>query len=303
MELRFKKINNQSTSGLVNWLKGFKEIQPSLLLEVDLGEQSFIAKCFPPEKSIVKYSKITFADAGFELTSINDNDGNAITDWANSYGNKFESAGRIKIGIYEILSKFIDVVSMFSEVDHTMTIKFDICNDVKYIQDPTKKTYTEYQGETIQLKSVSLTMNIKCSVINEFFYKCDDDTFMNVVCFIKESIKFALTSETIANLIKISSVFTVNKSRDTIKFYSKQENDKWALYAYDETNGAYDYLLGYYTEGDMCETSTVIFRENFINATKGINGEISITLDTKNSSRMLIDSHASKIVVAAVQNR
>ena len=47
----------------------------------------------------------------------------------------------------------------------------------------------------------------------------------------------------------------------------------------------------------------MIFRENFINATKGINGIIRITLDTQNSSRILIDAGTSKIVVAAVQNR
>lgn len=302
MELKFKQINN-STSNFVTWLKGFKEIQPSLLLEVDLVEKEFVAKCFPPEKSIVKYSRISFEDAGYELMFINDNDGNEITNWQETHGNAFPSANRVKVGIYNILSKFIDVFATFSESEHTMSIKFDVSNNVRYIQD-SKNVYTEYQAEQITLHSISLTMNIRCSVISEYFYRCDDDTFMKIVCFIKESVVFELSSETISNLIKISSVFTIDKSRDSIKFYSKQaENGNWALYAYDETNNAYDYLLGYYLEGNACETSTVIFRENFLNATKGLNGNIKITLDTQNSSRMLIDSGSSKIVVAAVQNR
>lgn len=303
MELKFKQINNTSVN-FVTWLKGFKEIQPNLLLEVDLIENAFVAKCFPPEKSIVKYSKISFEDAGYELMFINDNEGNEIKDWGNSdFGKAFPSASRVKVGIYNILSKFIDVFATFSESAHTMSIKFDVCNNVKYIQD-SKNIYTEYQGETITLHSISLTMNIKCSVLSEYFYKCDDETFMNVVCFIKESEIFELTSETLNNLIKISSVFTIDKSRDSIKFYSKKtEEGRWALYAYDATNGAYDYLLGYYTEGNECETSTVVFRENFLNATKGINGIIKITLDTQNSSRILIEAETSKIVVAAVQNK
>ena len=303
MELKFKQINN-STANFVAWLKGFKDIQPNLLLEVDLVEKAFVAKCFPPEKSIVKYSRITFEDAGYELMFINDNEGNEVNDWTgSSYGTAFPSASRVKVGIYNILSKFIDVFATFSESEHIMSIKFDVCNNVKYIQD-SKNIYTEYQAETITLHSMSLTLNIKCSVLSEYFYKCDDDTFMNIVCYIKESEIFELTSETISNLIKISSVFTIDKSRDAIKFYSKKADDgNWALYAYDESNNAYDYLLGYYTEGNACETSTVIFRENFINATKGINGIIRITLDTQNSSRILIDAGTSKIVVAAVQNR
>ena len=77
MELKFKQINN-STANFVAWLKGFKDIQPNLLLEVDLVEKAFVAKCFPPEKSIVKYSRITFEDAGYELMFINDNDGDFI---------------------------------------------------------------------------------------------------------------------------------------------------------------------------------------------------------------------------------
>lgn len=145
-------------------------------------------------------------------------------------------------------------------------------------------------------------MTFQCSVINEFFYKCDDDTFMNVVCYIKDAIRFNLTSDVISNLIKISAVFTKSGEREKIKFYSKQENNQWALYAYDVSNKGYDYLLGYYESGDPCETETQIYRENFINATKGIVGDIFITLDTKNSSRLLIDSGVSKIVVAAVQN-
>lgn len=37
MKLEFEKINNVSTTNFVNWLKGFKEIYSSLLLEVDLN--------------------------------------------------------------------------------------------------------------------------------------------------------------------------------------------------------------------------------------------------------------------------
>ena len=79
MQLQFK--NNKNASEFSNWLKGFKDIQNSLLLEIDLIENAFIAKCFPPSKSIVRYSKLSFEDAGFELLYINYNEKNAVENW------------------------------------------------------------------------------------------------------------------------------------------------------------------------------------------------------------------------------
>ena len=61
--------------------------------------------------------------------------------------------------------------------------------------------------------------------------------------------------------------------------------------------------LGYYIDGEQGKTSTSIFKDNFLNATKGLTADtLQITLDTAGSSRMLIDTPDSKVVIAARQN-
>ena len=40
-----------------------------------------------------------------------------------------------------------------------------------------------------------------------------------------------------------------HKTSLLIKFYSKEVDGVVGLYAYDETNGSFDYLLGYYATG------------------------------------------------------
>lgn len=297
MKIQFKSTG--STAGLATWLKGFKDIYPSLLVEVDLESNEFIAKSFPMDKSIVKYSKLSFEDAGYELTAIMDNN-DCLFNWQN---HDLETDGRIKIGIYEILSKVIDVVNTFSETEHEFIIDFDICNNVMYMNSRSNTPIKEYQCQKLILKSMSLTMTIGCSQLSDFFQKCDDNTFLNVVCNIGSPSSYEVSIDALNNLAKISSLLTDPKNKDIIKFYSKEENGQRALYALDENSGKYDYLLGYYTNGENGDTATSIWREKFLNATKGITDEnLIITLDTAGASRILIDSGNSKIVIAAPQH-
>jgi len=293
MELKFKSTG--STNEFATWLKGFKDILPSLLIEVDLETNEFIAKSFPPEKTIVKFSKISFEDAGFELTSITN--GDDVIDWRT---HDTDTDGRVKIGIYESLGKLIDVISMFATTDHEFIINFDICNNVMYMG--AKKAEKEYMATSITLKSMSLTMIIMCASLSDFFQKCDDKTFLNVVCNIGSPSSYEVSVDALNNLAKISSLLSDPKNKDVIKFYSKEENGQRALYAYDDNSGKYDYLLGYYSNGENGDTATLIWREKFLNATKGIlDDNLTITLDTAGASRILLESANSKIVIAAPQ--
>lgn len=294
MELKLKSIG--STNGFVTWLKGFKDINGSLLVEIDLDSNEFIAKSFPQDKSVVKYAKISFEDAGYEFTHIQ-NDGEDF-DWAQ---HEQTNDGRVKLGIYNVLGKFIDVVSMFDGTEHDMVVNFDICKDVLYWG--AKKAEKEYQATTTVFKSKSLTMTVKNSQISEFFQKCDDETFLTRVCNIGSPSTYEVNTMVLGNLSKIASVFAADKSRDLIKFYSKEVDGQLGLYAYDETNGSFDYLLGYYVDGEQGATATTIFKENFMNATKGLTAEtLEITLDTAGASRILVDAGNSKVVIAAAKS-
>lgn len=300
MELKLKSTG--STAGFVTWLKGFKDIHPSLLLEVDINEEAFIAKTFTDEKSIVKYSKISFEDAGYELSAIVDNDGNPV-DW---HSVASTSSNRIKCGLHQngahYLGKVIDVASMFTTAsDHEMIITFDICNSVIYVES--KQGEKEYQGTLITWSSMSLTYSVRCSQISDNFRKCDDDTFLNRVCNIGSPSRFEVGSETICNLYKISSLFSTD-NRDKIKFYSKTVDGQRGLYAFDCEDSRFDYLLGYFVDGEDSDAITNIYKGCFINATKGISEDkFYIVLDTAGASRMLIESDSAKVVVAAVRNK
>lgn len=293
MELKLKSIG--STNGFVTWLKGFKDINGSLLVEIDLESKEFIAKSFPQDKSVVKYAKLSFEDAGYEYSYVHNN--GEDFDWAQR---EATNDGRVKLGIYNVLGKFVDVVSMFDGSEHDMVVNFDICNNVLYWG--AKKAEKEYQAETTVFHSKALTMTVKNSQISEFFQKCDDETFLTRVCNIGSPSTYEVNTAVLGNLSKIASVFAADKSRDLIKFYSKEVDGVLGLYAYDETNCSFDYLLGYYTNGEAGATSTTIFKENFLNATKGLTAEtLEITLDTAGASRILVDAGEAKVVIAAAK--
>lgn len=296
MQLQFK--NNKNASEFSNWLKGFKDIQNSLLLEIDLVENAFIAKCFPSSKSIVRYSKLSFEDAGFELLYINDNEKNAVENWSETYGSKFDGGNRVKIGLYEMLPTFINYINLFNDVPFEMTIDFDLCKQVQYIQDG--KPYPEYQVTDIVFKSQLLTIHVAGSKISEFFYRCTDELFFNNVYSVKDPVVFDIAQESINNLIKVSSVTKV-AGKNSIKLYTKTHEDKICLYAYDYDNNAYDYLLGTLQGDAKCDnTYVVISRDNFINAVKGIDSNLQITLDQSSNAKLLIGCGDAKVVVASI---
>ncbi|WQJ53585.1 MAG: hypothetical protein [Wendovervirus sonii] len=290
------------TNNFVQWLKGFKDIDPlqSIIIEVDLNELSFIAKCFPDNKSVIKYSTISFEDAGYELAYIKDG-AQVDMDWNNCSD---ETDKRIKIGLYHNLGKVIDVVTMFSETEHEMDINFDLNKAVKYKPDSRGNAIIcpEYTGIIWSFISKALKMNIHCSQLSELFQKLDDNKFLNGICNIGSPSVYEVKMSTLNNLAKISSALSTDKSKDKIKFYSKLIDGNRAFFAEDATNGTYDYLIGYYSSGENGDTATTVFKENFINATKGLNVEtLELILDTAGASRIIINVNNAKIVIGAIK--
>ena len=278
MNLIFK--NNGTTTGLSSWLKSFKEIQNSLLIECDLQEQCFISKCFTSDHTVVKYSKISFDDAGLEVLNLKDNNDVAysLEEWNEKY------KVRIKIGIFLILPRFISVVDLFSNTDHKVTVEFDIYR---------APVGDEFHAQCIKFKSRSNNMKVKDCNISEF-EQVSDDLFFTKINVITEPMSFQLSMDVIKNLTAISSVFVTDSKKDIIKFYTKLDEDtnKWALYAYDETNESYDYMLGFITSGEGMENSVPIYRGNFFTAinTKGGDENIVLTLDSRLKRKLRIES-------------
>ena len=252
MELIFK--NNNNILGFINWFKAFKELQTSLLIECDLQESCFISKGFTSDHTVVKYGKITFEEAGLTILNIKDNDKNTFTreEWLEKYNI------RIKIGIFMILPKFIQVLETFNDTDFKLNIEFDIYKN---------GSDNEFHATSINFKSKSLKMKVKDCNISEF-EQLSDELFFNQINVINNAMSFEISMNAIKNLMSISSVFMTDAKRDIIKFYTKFDSDidKWAIYAYDQINESYDYLLGYLSEGNGAENNLSIYRNSFLTA-------------------------------------
>lgn len=268
MNLVFKNKGNGNVSAFSRWLEAFNEIQHSLLIECDLKEQCFISKCFTTDHSIVKYAKISFENAGLEILNIRDNDDVAysVEEWNEKY-NK-----RIKIGIFLVLPKLISVVNVFQDTDFKFSIEFDV------FKNPAGD---EFHAKNLRLKSRSNDMKVKDCNISEF-EQLDDDLFFNRINAVENPMTFSISKDAIKCLTKISSIFVSDAKKDLIKFYVKkdEETDKWALYAYDNTNESYNYLLGFLSSGEGSENDFLVYRANFFTAvsTKDDADNVIITL-------------------------
>lgn len=295
MEIIFKNTSNNRE--LISWLKSFKEIQKSLLIECDLKEKSFISKGFTTDHTIVRYSRIGFDTAGLTIEEIKDNKGKTYTldQWNDTHDQ------RIKIGIFMILPKFIQVVETFSDTDYKLSIEFDIYKN---------GNNNEFHALSLNFKSKSLKMKVKDCNISEFEQLSDELFFNNINNFKDEDepMSFEILMDTIKNLISISSVFVTDSSRDIISFDTKFDEDKgqWAIFAFDKTNESYDYLLGYLKEGKNPEENNIpIYRHSFLSAinTKGTNESIILTIPAKTSQKMRISSvdNSSHTVLSTVR--
>ena len=290
MELLFK--STEQSTAFSNWLKSFNEIQNSLLIEVDLKNQYFISKGFTSDHTVVKYGKISFSNACLDLTGIKDDNKKV---WDLERWNEQHDI-RVKVGIFMILPKFIKVIDTFCGTDYKFIIEFGIFKN---------GNEDEYHAKSINFKSKTLTMKVKDCNISEF-EQVSDDLFFNRINVIENGMSFEISMDAIKNLISISSVFVTDAKRDIIKFYTKKDEEvnKYAIYAYDQTNGSYDYLLGYQKSGIEVENDVPIYRHCFLTAT-GKAGEenIIVTIPSNNKQKMRIETldETSYTVLSTVQ--
>lgn len=278
MNLVFK--NKGTTAGFAAWLSAFKEIQSSLLIECDLKEQCFVSKGFTADHTVVKYSKISFDNAGLEILNIRDNDNVAysVEEWNEKYN------VRIKIGIFMILPKFISVIDIFKDTDFNFTVDFDVYKS---------HTCDEFHAQAIKIKSRTNSMKVKDCNISEF-EQVSDDLFFTRINVIDKPMSFEIPMSVLKNLTSISGIFVTDAKKDIIKFYTKidEGTNKWGLYAYDDTNESYDYLLGFLTNGEGVENSVPIYRSNFFTAInlKGGDDSVIITLPADSKQKVRVES-------------
>ena len=183
MKVEFKGTNLKAFSA---WLKRFKSISNSVLIEVDDSTQEFLAKQFNDEKSIVKFSSISFEEAGFEY----------------KLSDKIDK--RIKVGLYDITA-LLKIFDNFSGEDFTFTINFD--------EIQSKSAGKELAGKDLVLKSGSLRIKAEATSLNIFKY-LPDNIFKDRVAQIDPDVEFEISSDQID---KINSLCALEKSNLFLK--------------------------------------------------------------------------------------
>ena len=290
MEIQFQSTGENS--GFENWLKGFKEISDSLLIEIDTASQQFVAKVFSNGRDVVKYGKLDFSDAGLEVTGVKDKSQKKISleEW-----NAQNEGKRIFFPILKTLKKFIDVVSLFKgSENYKLNVKFTESDDRLLVSKA-------------EFKSLALTMNVGSSELTEFadiITKLTDDNFRNKVSAIPNPMTFTVIPDALKTLLVASNIYSNDPKKDILSFQTKKVGDAWALYAVDHSNGIYNYNLGFMNQEceNPVETALPIVRENLITAAKNDAESLVITLEGiegAEGKKVRIDSGSKFITIIA----
>lgn len=144
---------------LTTWFKRFSTIDQSLLFEIDTQTEEFVAKTYSEDHSIVKFSRISFADLGFTLAS------KPIDE-------------RVKIGLYDI-SKINKILGQFAGDEFQFIVKYDTVEN----EDGSK----DQAAINILTKSSLLKVGLECSSLSIFRY-ISDDLFHTAISHIDEAL-------------------------------------------------------------------------------------------------------------------
>lgn len=206
------------------WLKKFASIDTALLLEVDEAENLFLAKTYNEERSVVKFSKIKFDEAGLTVKPSKD-------------------PKRVKVGIYNI-ARLMKIMDQFNDEEFTLTVNYD---------EVVGET-TEQAGLNLLLKNKNLKMNVECTSLNIFKY-ISDELFTDTIASLDEVVaKFELSAP---NIEKVNSLCSLDD--DTHKFMEFKNAAN--VYASGKN---FDLLIGENpSTGDVQENSINVFKEQF----------------------------------------
>lgn len=145
------------------WIKKFVSIENSLLIELDESKKCFIAKSYNDTRSVVKYSTISFDDAGLTLKK------------------ESNEPQLIKFGIYNI-QRLIKTFDHFSSDEFSFSVQYD-----ESLNNGEKNLI----GVAILLKNSSLKIKIDCTSLNIFEY-ISDNLFITKIAHLDPIVSFDL---------------------------------------------------------------------------------------------------------------
>lgn len=223
-----KKIefSAENVKPLIAWFKRFASIDNSLLLEIDESTSMMLAKTYNEERSVVKFSKIKFEDAGLTTKTPSD-------------------PKRIKVGLFNI-PRLIKIMDQFSDDAFGISISYD-----EVVGGDT----TDYAGLSITLKNKNLKVTVDCTSLSIFKY-IPDDLFKTVIANLDDTlVEFPLRKN---DIDKTNSLCGLDTEHKYVKF-SKRNN----VYV---SGKSFEYLLVNLGEDSgTSEGEIQVFKEQFNN--------------------------------------
>jgi hypothetical protein len=266
MKLKLKLSRNADS--FINYLQNFSKIQPSLLLEIDINNEMFVAKCLSESRASVRYSTIDFESCNIGVAVPNEK--------ANS---------RINLGILNQLPKFIRVIERFNEdLDSTESTSFDI--DLEFTSIKNKDNMDMLACTVVEFISPTLSMKFDGFMLAEFKYMTDEQFFSNIFN-VGNPIEFNISSDIIDNAIKTSEIAKNNSTDNSIIFMSKGKD----IYVTDSKNEQKsNYCFKITTTGTECSPfSVALNRDIFIKMFNKSKEDYSIIIGLSPLNNNIID--------------
>lgn len=288
MEIQFQSTG--ATAAFESWLKCFKDISESLLLEIDINEQQFVAKSYTADKTIVKYGTAAFSDMGLEVSCVKDKTNKKLTldEWKGTGETR-----RVLFPLLMTLDKFVKLVGIYKGTDnYKFNVKFSESDDKLLVSKA-------------ELKSLTLTTMIQGSEITEFKV-ITDDQFNNHIASIPNPIAFDVSTDALKNLQNVASVYSNDPKKDILEFKVCKDAEAWTLYAYDHNTGSYNQKMAYLNADaeTPVETTLPIVRNNLILATKNDTDNAHVTVPGNADGpgdKIRIDSGTFTTIIASVR--
>lgn len=294
------KLNlSGSVDPLVNYLKNFAKIRPSLLIEIDTNTKSFVAKTFSEDRASVRFSAISFADCNITVVS---ND-----------GEKELGTNRVKTAILIQLPKLIKIMERFgSDVDKSGLCNFDI--DITYDKlNNSSDNSVDFVTTAIAFTSGILNMKMDGFRITEFKY-LSDDTFNTAVFNVDDPVTLEMSPATISSIIKTSEIIKMDPRKDTLVFYVDGQDVYVKDFVGKDENGndkpaSFRYKLGSLENAPEYPIRAAIFREKFLQMMDKVDDTYNIILGRRRGlsgeysvDRILFDATTSttKVVISII---
>lgn len=282
----FKKTG--PISGFVDWIERFKgEIsKDSLIIEIDNVKRLFISKTYDKVRSLVRYSEISFEDAGLEPQAVSD---------------ELKSSGeRVLVGIFIILPKFIDALKTF-ETSPTFSMEID------YEKVPVQNVPT-FCACAVQFKSQSLKMRIPgSSLAATEMAPMTDETFCEKVWVAPDPVSVVVSGDVLKNIVSVSEIFASREDKlsNYMEFYTdRDEEGNRLVKVRDPEQGSYDYVLGPAAgQPEFADFRISIYRERFLCAVRNAFAETTLIFSSSNTNRVLIqlEDGATKTIISRVR--